>query len=99
MGRTMSFRVRRILYKAGSTHEDKRGPIIRMRVSLPHFDHGFPQGQGAIRPIEKAAVERLHEIRGTAVVDIPQCEKEILRPRGKEAPYQTDQFVSRSNHI
>lgn len=83
----------------GSTYEEEWGPVIRMRVLLPYFDHRLPQRHGTVRPMEETRVERFHEIRGAAIVHIPQCEKEALRPRGKKAPYQTDEFVSGCNYV
>src|SRR5260370_25977859 len=99
MGSTMSFRVRRILYRGESTYEDKGGKVIRVGVALPYLDHGFPQRQGAVRSMEQTTVERFHELRGAAVVYVPQSQKETLRPGGKQPSHQTDEFVPCGNNI
>ena len=95
----MSFRVRRILYTPGSTYQEEWGPVIRMRVFLPNFNHRLSQRHGPVRPMEKTCVERFHEIRRAAVVYVPQCEKKALRPCGKKAPYQADEFVSGGYYV
>ena len=87
---TMAFRVRRILYAGESGHQDKRRPIIRMGITLPDLDHSLSQCQSAVRVIEQAAVESFHEVRG-AVVNVPQRQKQALRPRRKQAAYKTDE--------
>lgn len=83
----------------GSTYEEEWGPVIRVGVFLPYFDHRLSQRNGTVWTMEKTCVECFHEIRGAAVVYVPQCEKEALRPRGKKAPYQADEFVPSGNYV
>src|SRR5437867_6872041 len=95
----MSFRIRRILYMGGSTHEDKGGPVIGMWVVLPYLDHGLPQSLSVVLSAEQATVECFHEFCGTAVVYIPQSQKQALRARRKQTSCQTDELVPRSDHV
>src|SRR5262249_13769086 len=99
MGRTLAFRVSRILYARGSSHENERGPVVRVRVSLLYLDQRFPQGLSAVRAVEEACIERLHEVCCAAVVHIPQCEKDALRPGGKQAPDKPHKFIPSGNYI
>src|SRR5262249_22029041 len=99
MHETMAFRVRKILYAGGSGHQDKRRPIIRMGIPLPYLDNSLLQRQSPVGVIEQATVERFHEVRGAAVVHIPQRQKQALRPGRKQSAYKTDKFVAGGNDV
>src|SRR5947209_4523019 len=66
------------------SYKDKWRPIIRMGITLPQLQHGQSQRQSTIRTLQESAVERLHELRGAAVIHVPQGKQQGPGPRSEQ---------------
>ena len=75
---------------AGMAHQEEGGPIVGVGLCLPELRHGEAEAL-ALRPsFGKTAVEVFHEIRGRAVVHIPQADDDRCCARVNESPHKSE---------